>query len=1418
MSQQTAYAVGGAAIGFMVAGPAGAQWGFMIGSTVGGLVSAPNMHGPRLTDLTVQQATDAAPIPLAFGAVRIAGNVIQCSPKRERANETSAGKGGPKSTNYTYDVDVAIALCAGPILGVRRIWANGKLIFDATSGATASSLIASGRNVGNIKVYSGSETQMPDPTLEALSGIGKTPAYRGLAYVVISGLQLADYGNTVPNFTFEVVATGSATPFRQIAENTLPHTWKTSSVAGIGRPVVYSIDDVVRVGSAGAVYVYDLDGNYIGLESKTNRENLWPAVPDTYYPGSVGYIVGQLFDGNLVRCMDPLQSPIGGALPTIWINTAFGIRKGLDGPLEAGRQMVTCCMSADQRHILVLTSPNGTAGGGAANKWHLLEWDGEESALIRQGNIDPAAGPGPYTFGPGNCPQIHGSAAMLESGLGVLWSVYGNGGGVYTYAVPQADGGTLTRIYMGSYASINLGFPCYQSIYADNGVCIAVGGGKFAVFTRTPGLEPSPVTLSSIVSTLCQRSGLQAGDIDVTALTDTVHGYVMANQTSARAGIEPLRQFSPFDVVEHDGKLVFVPRGGAQVAQIPWGDLAAHSGADMPDPLTITLADETELPTVVTVAYPSPAADYQIASQTDRRNRVATSGQLWPIAPALNVSRVELAVCMTDAQAARTASVLLWDAFTARKTVKFAVGIQYAGLKASDPVQIVGPDATYNVRITKIDDQGLLRNIEAVFDDGAIYQAAPAAASPLAVPAQSVSLAGPTRLELMDIPLLRDADDGPGYYVAMGRYLPGWSGAMLYTSTDAGATWAELQPVANSAVIGSAATVLAGWSGGNVFDQANGVTVTLPAGLELSSLTELAVLNGGNAALLGNEIIQYTTATLTAPRTYRLTGLLRGRRGTESAMSTHAINERFVLLAGPAGFARIPGAVADIGLARKYKAVSAGSSLDVTSSVDFTPAGQGLKPLAPVHINAGRDAAGNITITWARCTRIAGEWRDGSDVPLGEAAENYDIEIWTPDFAHILRTLTATIPAASWLASEQVVDNDGVRPLELGVKVFQRSATVGRGAPGIAVLSIPASSNTPAATTIEVLGLAGSTLIARSLTFPLARYYSSSNGTSWAQIGTDSPAPPVIGNWPLGIMASLPSGLYVGFQPTRNSGLDTPNWYSGSPSAKPTLTGAQLLSGRWPVCVESDGTKFVAVTEGNRIHHSTDGATWVDKGQMAGDLGFVLGATPAGSINGSLKLQRTATGWLLLAVENRVYSGHEQYAVLRTSDPDAVTGWVSVLDLRSGFSVASSTGLSDIVNPGQLVKAGSRYWISSTGLIGGVMSMITRSSADEGATWQTVAGMSGTPLAANVGPFYVAGKWIYYESAGKGVRTSTDAATWINNTAGGSGYPGMAGWRPVLCDGTRLIVSACDPSNSDQQTRLFVTTDGTSFDLVSGIV
>ena len=54
--------------------------------------------------------------------------------------------------------------------------------------------------------------------------------------------------------------------------------------------------------------------------------------------------------------------------------------------------------------------------------------------------------------------------------------------------------------------------------------------------------------------------------------------------------------------------------------------------------------------------------------------------------------------------------------------------------------------------------------------------------------------------------------------------------------------------------------------------------------------------NGANAALLGEEIIQFQTAILVGAGLYTLSNLLRGRRATEGATSSHAVGENFVLL------------------------------------------------------------------------------------------------------------------------------------------------------------------------------------------------------------------------------------------------------------------------------------------------------------------------------------------------------------------------------------------------------------------------------------------------------------------------------------------------------------------------------------------
>ncbi len=57
----------------------------------------------------------------------------------------------------------------------------------------------------NLRVYRGGEGQLPDPKIVAVEGSEKAPAIAGIAYVVLEDLELGQFGNRVPQFSFEVV-------------------------------------------------------------------------------------------------------------------------------------------------------------------------------------------------------------------------------------------------------------------------------------------------------------------------------------------------------------------------------------------------------------------------------------------------------------------------------------------------------------------------------------------------------------------------------------------------------------------------------------------------------------------------------------------------------------------------------------------------------------------------------------------------------------------------------------------------------------------------------------------------------------------------------------------------------------------------------------------------------------------------------------------------------------------------------------------------------------------------------------------------------------------------------------------------------------------------------------------------------------
>ena len=65
-------ALGSAALGF------GWQAGWLVGSVAGSLLfnRAPNTEGPRLNDLTVSSSAYGATVPIGYGTLRMAGNII----------------------------------------------------------------------------------------------------------------------------------------------------------------------------------------------------------------------------------------------------------------------------------------------------------------------------------------------------------------------------------------------------------------------------------------------------------------------------------------------------------------------------------------------------------------------------------------------------------------------------------------------------------------------------------------------------------------------------------------------------------------------------------------------------------------------------------------------------------------------------------------------------------------------------------------------------------------------------------------------------------------------------------------------------------------------------------------------------------------------------------------------------------------------------------------------------------------------------------------------------------------------------------------------------------------------------------------------------------------------------------------------
>lgn len=158
------------------------------------------------------------------------------------------------------------------------------------------------------------------------------------------------------------------------------------------------------------------------------------------------------------------------------------------------------------------------------------------------------------------------------------------------------------------------------------------------------------------------------------------------------------------------------------------------------------------------------------------------------------------------------------------------------------------------------------------------------------------------------------------------------------------------------------------------------------AGGALASASQSAVLNGANRALVetsdGWEMIQVLEAELVGVDSYKLTGLLRGQQGSESAMAAGAeARARVVFLTGAEQ--RLAIADWERGLEMDW---SAGDW-----SRTYTHAAIAARPWSPAHLRTGR-VGGDMMLSWIRRSRKDVDRRSVGE-PAVEGLEGYPVQV-----------------------------------------------------------------------------------------------------------------------------------------------------------------------------------------------------------------------------------------------------------------------------------------------------------------------------------------------------------------------------------------------------------------------------------------
>ncbi len=520
----------------------------------------------------------------------------------------------------------------------------------------------------------------------------------------------------------------------------------------------------------------------------------------------------------------------------------------------------------------------------------------------------------------------------------------------------------------------------------------------------------------------------------------TINGCIFKQDGSTpQSLIEELQKAYFFFPQELGDRIKFLAQETPEtetITEISLGDLGVRESesADLVSPYKQTIVNPREIPSEFQFEYVNAERDYDLGSQTSY-DASATHK---------NDANTRSTLIFTDTEGANIAWKTLQQLL--QQSRKFEeIRIFPSRAEAIAPGSLIKIPINGEMTTIQVADKEVGTN-ELIQISGIIYENI----DPELVinndyfPRTSINSTAVCGAVALDIPLIKDNDSDFGLYIGVEELSGSWQFGSIYISEDNGSNYSKLTNFTGTTITGLV-TQTPGQHNPNIIDGKNEIIVELLGKKTLESIDNQNFLNQVNLGLFGKEIIAFQNAELIGNKTYKLSNLLRGLRGTEGAINQHMNGEQFVLLVGNGTkLKRIAGDATDLGKNLLFKAVHAGQSLDDVNIVtSLTVTGEALKPYAPANpLIIENTANGDLLIKWQLRTRRYGELRNNLGITQADSNNSY-IEI-LDSINNLIRRVEVANSEYLYLAGQQAIDR-GATLSQVSFNLAQKSDLIGQG-------------------------------------------------------------------------------------------------------------------------------------------------------------------------------------------------------------------------------------------------------------------------------------------------------------------------------------------------------------------------------------